>query len=188
MTPDPYRGNSGGAGDTNNPQSWNHYAYVTSDPVNLTDPLGLEGCPPGQMVGSSGDCVVIPTDGPPITFPGGSGGTGSPSQQKGVHAGPAPCQAGTFRPYNGPCVPSAGYGAYVSCLVTGILGWEISNPEVPGVSVWAIVQGLVTGAAWGPGVALAGGVTITVNFFNVENTVAKSCAKATGYTPWVLQN
>jgi len=41
MTPDPYRGTSGGPGDPNKPQSWNKYAYTTGDPVNWIDPQGL---------------------------------------------------------------------------------------------------------------------------------------------------
>jgi RHS repeat-associated protein len=37
LSPDPY----GGSAATGNPQSWNRYAYVGSDPVNSTDPSGL---------------------------------------------------------------------------------------------------------------------------------------------------
>jgi RHS repeat-associated protein len=84
--------------------------------------------------------------------------------------------------------PSGGYWAYVSCFLTGITGSVITHPEIPGVSVWAMLQGLLTGAAWGPGVAVVGGVTITVDIFNIENQVAHDCAKQTGYTPWILQN
>lgn len=40
-TADPYRA-SAGAGD---PGSWNRYAYVGGDPVNVADPSGLAGCP-----------------------------------------------------------------------------------------------------------------------------------------------
>ncbi|MGH9778925.1 MAG: RHS repeat-associated core domain-containing protein, partial [Candidatus Acidiferrales bacterium] len=35
------------AGSAFSPQSLNRYAYVMNDPINLVDPLGLEGCPPG---------------------------------------------------------------------------------------------------------------------------------------------
>ena len=37
MTPDPY----GGSAKSNNPQSWNRYAYVIGDPVNKNDVTGL---------------------------------------------------------------------------------------------------------------------------------------------------
>ena len=40
MTPDPYKGNTGGAGNPNDPQSWNKYAYTAGDPVNRLDPTG----------------------------------------------------------------------------------------------------------------------------------------------------
>jgi len=41
LTPDPYKS---GAKFTS-PQSWNRYAYVEGDPVNMYDPAGLEGIP-----------------------------------------------------------------------------------------------------------------------------------------------
>jgi RHS repeat-associated protein len=41
MTPDPYKAGTG-SGDPTNPQSWNHYAYVLSDPVNFKDPRGMD--------------------------------------------------------------------------------------------------------------------------------------------------
>src|SRR5205823_2872336 len=94
--PDPY----GGSYDLGNPQSLNRYAYVQNDPVNLSDPLGLDpggiiggliagnlghwsvdvpisfGSPVdggviGGMIGDTG--IVIETGGEPN--PGGGGGT-----------------------------------------------------------------------------------------------------------------
>jgi RHS repeat-associated protein len=40
LTPDPYQASGGPA----NPASWNRYVYVLGDPINLSDPLGLEEC------------------------------------------------------------------------------------------------------------------------------------------------
>ena len=82
--------------------------------------------------------------------------------------------------------PASGYWAYVSCFITGLAGADMKEPVVPGVSIWAIVQGLVTGAAWGPNVVLVGGIMLSVDTFNKGDKVARDCAKATGYTPWIL--
>ena len=40
MTPDPYRGSA----SRRNPSSWNRYAYVLDDPVNISDPDGQRPC------------------------------------------------------------------------------------------------------------------------------------------------
>ena len=40
LTADPYMANNGGAGEPNNPGSWNRYAYTRGDPVNRFDPFG----------------------------------------------------------------------------------------------------------------------------------------------------
>lgn len=61
-SPDPYPG-SMSLGD---PQSFNRYAYVLNDPVNLIDPTGLEVC--GGAPGNN--CNVVGSS------PGGSGGIG----------------------------------------------------------------------------------------------------------------
>ena len=67
---------------TSEPATWNRYAFVVSDPINKSDPLGLEGedpsfcnvypnspscatfwtCPDGTLVLPYGDC---PTGGQP---------------------------------------------------------------------------------------------------------------------------
>ncbi len=46
MSPDPYLAKIDGAFEPRKPQTWNHYAYVVNDPINLHDPSGLDGCSP----------------------------------------------------------------------------------------------------------------------------------------------
>jgi RHS repeat-associated protein len=54
--------------DPANPQSWNRYAYVTNNPLNLIDPFGLDSCD-----NSTADtCVSVTAD--PLGPSGGSGG------------------------------------------------------------------------------------------------------------------
>jgi len=67
VSPDPARGNP------LNPQSWNRYAYVLNNPLNLTDRLGLTGnsaacllAPRAMISGATSGCGGI--------YEGGSGG------------------------------------------------------------------------------------------------------------------
>jgi RHS repeat-associated protein len=212
MTPDPYQA-SGGPQD---PGSWNRYAYTRGDPANRRDPLGLADCTTCDDGGDDGYCPPSIQSCAPLGGGGGGDPNEAWYQQVARETTGLDSLVGQglisnwdfvngsiyqiqftlnglmlFVPYYAVAPvakPSGGYWAYVNCFLTGIAGAEINNPEVPGVSMWAILQGLVTGAAWGPGVAVVGGVTITVDFFNIENKVAHDCAKQTGYTPWILQN
>jgi RHS repeat-associated protein len=57
MSPDP----SFGSLDITSPQSLNRFAYVTGNPINMIDPLGLSGFDQQTMncmFGESGNCVA----------------------------------------------------------------------------------------------------------------------------------
>ena len=47
------------AADTNDPQSWNRYAYVTNDPLSSVDPLGLQATYAGFS--GTGLCNIYPS-------------------------------------------------------------------------------------------------------------------------------
>lgn len=51
MSPDP---SGPSAADPSNPQTWDAYAYVTNNPVTLTDASGLCGCGGGGFLGGGG--------------------------------------------------------------------------------------------------------------------------------------
>ena len=60
-----------GAADPANPQSWNRYAYVLNNPINVVDPLGL-AC----YTGTDGVIHCISTCGAACAGGGGAGGGG----------------------------------------------------------------------------------------------------------------
>lgn len=120
-------------GDPANPQSLNRYAYVTNDPGNLTDPLGLSGgarqAPPNtgfdwqsylfQLTVSVGSGVTGGQNGDFGFEPGGNldlgqiqnpgGGVGGGDGGGGGSAGPAPHLAECTRLYFG--VQTTGFTA-----------------------------------------------------------------------------
>jgi len=59
LTPDPYRASAA----PENPQSWNRYAYVQSDPVNRYDPSGLDWWDPNTntLYGELGEGLSLLT-------------------------------------------------------------------------------------------------------------------------------
>lgn len=94
--PDPY----GGSYNLTNPQSFNRYAYVNNDPVNLVDPLGLD--PEGGLLGIMAAWGIGPTWTVNVPFDGGfGGGLGSGSGGGGEMVEP-------LRPEKPPTDPTPG--------------------------------------------------------------------------------
>jgi hypothetical protein len=61
--PDPYDGSY----DLSNPQSLNRYAYVSNDPVNFTDPTGLQAKAGGSCTAGDGQPGIVDGDGKCVT-------------------------------------------------------------------------------------------------------------------------
>jgi RHS repeat-associated protein len=55
LTPDPSNSTATAPSDPSNPQSWNRFAYASSDPVNKNDPTGLDDCDPDDPSDCLGD-------------------------------------------------------------------------------------------------------------------------------------
>ncbi len=57
MSPDPYRATTGSVNNPANPLSWNRYAYVLGDPVNLYDPRGTQAEGPRFVCEDDGEGI-----------------------------------------------------------------------------------------------------------------------------------
>jgi RHS repeat-associated protein len=68
MTPDPY----GGSRSPRNPTSWNRYSYVLGDPINGSDPTGLDCTTASNQTGAPSGIDCGGGDGSANTFYGSS--------------------------------------------------------------------------------------------------------------------
>jgi RHS repeat-associated protein len=124
-TPDP----SGSSGHLQTPLSWNRYAYVLGDPVNNSDPTGLDGCGPGQTWMGEG-CYGMTGGGPASgLFFSGVGPAPSASE---VYGSAAPVQSGGSSIGTASSDLVAGEANYVfQTVLPGFLG---SPPELQSFS------------------------------------------------------
>ncbi len=112
--------------DPGNPQSWNRYAYVLDNPLNLIDPLGL--CPPG-----ADDCVTVTANAPdePLT-PFGGLGSGLGLGGRGFAGGGPFSEAKSDRPkHNGgsriECATKFGQNHSLAAGIGAIFGDTVGN-------------------------------------------------------------
>ena len=152
LSPDPLGGN------VTNPQSLNRYAYVINNPTSLTDPLGLQGCDPGDpdcCDPFDPTCTPPPSPcnpeedpwdcqwQPPPSGPGG-GGAGSGGGSTGSSAGNPPSSGNS---YAYPCL-SADVVAQLEKALLGAAAGALgsSSPLGPRAPIGPKEQGVIGGA------------------------------------------
>jgi RHS repeat-associated protein len=140
LTPDPL---GTGSADPTNPQSWNRYAYVMNDPVDQTDPLGLDD---SGGIGGYGFCGL----GPCGFFPGGAPGFGpcmGPGAGQGIDCGGSPynncfsVDCGGF-----PNFGLLGIGGPIG--VAPLSGFAPGEFQLPLHSLSQTIQNLLAGLPW----------------------------------------
>ena len=184
MTPDPYQANNGGPGDPRVSASWNRFAYVIGDPVNLFDPQGTTYC----FVDPNTGLTVYCYDSADVTaslgdVQGGSGGGGGDPNTPSLEAPP---DVGS--PAISELDPTACLNSFSNSTLGGVVKFFslidlLDNLKVPGiVAEWTVLPALkaevvavlkslsstVGGADFLPVAGLAESVTIAAEFAALE--------------------
>ncbi|MBI2677145.1 MAG: RHS repeat-associated core domain-containing protein, partial [Candidatus Koribacter versatilis] len=90
------------AGSIGDPQTLGRYAYTAGDPINLSDPTGMQTCDSANTIEQKAACLLANQDGPS----GGGGGWG------GCAPWDASCSSSGFSYYNPNYAPSSAEQAY----------------------------------------------------------------------------
>jgi RHS repeat-associated protein len=191
LSPDPL------AGDVTNPQSLNRYAYVTNNPLALTDPLGLNNCnawnvsyegsgsPPWNNCPPAPGCDQYDTDpacdpgggGLPPPTGGGGGGTPTPGLPTGNSGFPNGDVYGPIQPLSlgqllFPWIqPGCEFGACGGPTVNSFVSDEV---RVMGGQFWMIVDVALT-------LELSPGLQALLNAGRMSATVASPWAPVAWY-------
>ncbi len=161
--------------DPNDPQSWNRYAYVGGTPLEATDPLGLDPCPPGSSVQWCFSGSSVPGLGQQNTPPGmGSGGLDlliAALQQELSLFWPGSAQPAIV-------VPGSGSGEPTSPATT-TSGKQSNTPCSHGIGVGAMSGGAAEAGAGAAGAGVQGSVGGGL-FFNPQNDLSIGALAAGG--------